>query len=108
ARLVRDGAKGEGVIAAYQLPDGSSKTIYALSSVRDGSLEFTPANLARPWRSGFDISQTAYDFENFFGFYIVLDGPGQTGSQVTVDPDFGIGSAPLSWDLVDGAMVARR
>ncbi|MGY1458039.1 MULTISPECIES: Ig-like domain-containing protein [unclassified Luteimonas] len=107
-RLVRDGAKGDGVIAAYQLPDGRSKTIYALSSVRDGSLEFTTANLARPWRSGFDISQTAYDFENFFGFYIVLDGPDQTGRQVSIYPDVGISSTPLSWDLVDGVMVARR
>ena len=107
-RLAQDGRKGDGVVGLFQLPDGSSKTIYALSSRLDGSLEFDVANLARPWRSGFDISQTAYDFANHFGFFIVLDGPGQTGRQVMVDTTGWSSWSPLVWHVDGGAMVARR
>ena len=106
-RLLQDGAKGDGVMAEYQLPGGRSKALYTLSSVRDGSLAFDVANLARAWRSGFDISQTAYDFGDDYGFYIVLDGPAQTGSQVFVDST-GTQVSPLDWLLAGGTMVARR
>jgi len=107
-RLVQDGRKGEGVIAVFQLPDGRRKAHFSLSSVHDGSLVFNVANLAESWRSGFDISQTAYDFQNFFGFFIVLDGAGQTGHQVHVDGTWGTTWSPLVWDVAGGAMVARR
>lgn len=106
-RLLQDGRKGDGVIAEYQLPGGLSKALYTLSSVRDGSLAFDLANLAFPWRSGFDITQTAYDFGDDYGFYIVLDGPAQTGSQVFVDA-LGTQVFPLGWQIDAGAMVARR
>ena len=106
-RLLQDDGKGDGVMAEYLLPGGRTKALYTLSSVRDGSLVFDAANVARPWRSGFDISQTAYDFGDDYGFYIVLDGPGQTGSQVFVDAA-GIQAQPLSWLLPGGTMVARH
>ena len=105
-RLLHDGRKGDGVIALVQLSDGAEKAHHALSSVRDGSLVFDAALLARPWRSGFDISQTAYDFAGFDGFYIVLESGG-TGSQVHVS-EAGTSVSPLTWGIEDGAMVARR
>lgn len=105
-RLLQDGRKGDGVIAEFSLPDGNAKFQYALSSVRDGSLVFDAGTLVQPWRSGFDISQTAYDFAHFDGFYIVLD-EGGTGTQVSIS-EFGTTVSPLAWGIEDGAMVARR
>lgn len=106
-RFVQDGRKGDGVLAEFGFPDGSAKLQYAMSSVRDGSLAFDAETLTQPWRSGFDVSQTAYDFAGFDGFYIVLEAGG-TGYQVNVSAEYGSSSAPLAWSIEDGAMVARR
>ena len=105
-RLRDDGRKGEGVMALFELPGGAWKGQAALSAVRDGSLVFDASSLVNPWRSGFDVSQTAYDFAGFDGFYLVLDAGG-TGSVVTVY-DGGTGTSPLAWSIEDGTMVARR
>lgn len=105
-RIRDDGRKGEGVIARFQLPGGASKAHGTLSSVRDGSLVFSAANLANPWRSGFDVSQPAYDFVGFGGFYLVLEAGG-SGYQVSVD-DHTTSSVPMRWNLEGGVMVVRR
>lgn len=105
-RLRDDGRKGEGVIGLFTLADGSSKSHYTMSSVRDGSLAFNDANLVNPWRSGFDVSQTAHDATGFDGFYIVLEAGG-SGSQVTIFED-GTSIGPLRWDIDGGVMVVRR
>ena len=106
-RLRQDGRKGDGVIALFHLADGSSKTIFALSSVLDGTLEFDAANLMESWRSGFRLSDSAHVDPLQGDFYVVLDGPGQTGQQVSFHPA-GVDRVPLVWDVADGMMVARR
>lgn len=105
-RLHVDGLKGVGILAEYLLPGGRSKVAYSLASARDGSLSFTPGVLTGPWRSGFDVSQTAYDFAPFYGFYLVLDAIG-TGSYVSIS-ETGSTTTPLRWDIVNGVMVARQ
>lgn len=105
-RLFRDGRKGDGVLSVQELPGGREKVMYSLSSVRDGSLVFDTAGLVAPWRSGFDITRTAYDAGPLFGLYMVLEAGGR-GSQVNVLEQGWSGSA-LRWSIVDGAMVARR
>lgn len=105
-RLRHDGRKGEGVLGLFALADGRSKSHYAMSSVRDGSLAFDEASLANPWRSGFDVSQTAYDATGFDGFYIDLK-PGGIGAQVTIAEAVTV-VVPLRWRIEDGTMVARR
>lgn len=103
-RLLRDGGKGEGVLAAFVLPDGGLKADYGLSTVVDGSLQFTPALLARAWRSAFDLTQPAHDA--WSDFRVVLDGPDQTGYQRSITNDTPV-ERPVGWDIEGGAMVAR-
>ncbi|MBJ6981832.1 Ig-like domain-containing protein [Luteimonas sp. MC1572] len=105
-RLMRDGRKGEGVLASFVLPGGLLRSDFALSAVRDGSLAFDAAGVARAWRSGFAIGQAIHD-EYRFDFHIVLDGPGQTGYQLNVGDGVST-SSPLRWEIEGGAMVARR
>lgn len=106
-RVLQDGRKGDGVVGAFRLADGRSKIIFAMSAVRDGSLEFDAGNLARSWRSGFNASEPTDAGGQPVDFFIVLDGPGQTGRQVSVDVR-GVGWSPLVWELAEGMMVARR
>lgn len=106
-RVLQDGRKGDGVVGAFRLADGRSKTIFTMSAVRDGSLEFDVGNLASSWRSGFNVSEPTYASAQPVDFFIVLDGPGQTGRQVSVNAG-GMGWSPLVWEVADGMMVARR
>lgn len=113
-RLLQDGRKGDGLLSQLQSPGhtppwSTVMTDYTLSSVHDGSLEFSVANLAKTWRTGIDISSTAFDNDlgDYGRFYVVLDGPGQTGYYATVNNE-GIAFSPLSWQIIDGAMVARQ
>lgn len=106
-RLKRDSRTGEGIITVYALPDGSAKSRFMLSAVRDGSLVFDLANAAVSWRSGFYISFP----DDFYGYqdelFFVLDGAGQTGRRISV---FSTGSqtTPVSWRLVGEQLVIRR
>jgi hypothetical protein len=112
-RLQTDGRRGEGVFTVATLADGRKTVAYHLSSRVDGSLAFDPALLATRWRSGFDISQFEPTPEDDFGFFLRMDGPGQTGEyeSIVYDPATGTTAtqlfAPFAWSVEDGQMHAR-
>lgn len=105
-RILRDRHRKDGVIATFHLPDGSVKSKFDVSSVRDGSLAFTVANLAHAWRSAFDVTEPLH--QEWTDFHVLLDGPAQTGHTRSRAPGSPPLDTPLSWQIVGGAMVARH
>lgn len=104
-RLFHDGRKGDGVMVETTLPDGSSMANLNMSVVQDGTLNFNIAGLSQPWRSGFDIGRADYDFDRVWGFYILLNGPAQTGAVLSIS-ESGRTTRPISWQLDAGKMRA--
>ncbi|HEU4814307.1 MAG TPA: Ig-like domain-containing protein [Xanthomonadaceae bacterium] len=86
-RLATDGGKADGVIAVHEW-NGMMLAEWSISNVFDGSLSFDAANLADSWRSGFDLSQAAYE-PNLLGLYLVLDPDGSAvmASRYAGDPN---------------------
>ena len=94
-RLATDGGKADGVIAVHEW-NGMMLAEWSISNVFDGSLAFDAANLADSWRSGFDLSQAAYE-PGLVGLYLVLDPDGSSvmASRYAGDPD--TYRTPQSW-----------
>jgi hypothetical protein len=104
-RLATDGRKADGVIAVHDW-HGQAAAEWSISNVFDGSLEFTPANLADAWRGGFDLSQASLE-PDMTGLYMVLDADGSSVMASTYRGDPGVYSTPQSW-LLNGATGAME
>ena len=104
-RILQDARKGDGVLGLFALADGSGKSHYSLSTVRDGSLVFDAAAMVGAWRSGIDVSKPIHDFTDH-GIYVVLEEDG-TGFQVHVD-EHGTARYRLVWWIEEETLVMRR
>lgn len=102
-RLDTDGSDGEGVMAEFQTVAGVNAT-YGLAAIASSAGAFTTSELSHSWASGLDLASTRI-YDNDGQWFVGLDGPGQTGANVTIMPGYSF-TRPLSWVIDDGAMYA--
>lgn len=100
ARIKRDQRKGEGITAEWRADDGARSAAASLSMVAEG-FQFTAANAQRSWRSGFYVSRSAPDDNDFF---VVLDAA-QIGWEVSY-AGTNTFPTPVGWTVDGGVMDA--
>ena len=101
AQINEDGRKGEGIAAEWRSNAGARSAATSMSMEVDGE-EFTTANAAQQWRSGFNASRSNDDGADMF---MVLDADNR-GWAVAYFNGAATGSTPLGWSVNGGVLDA--
>ena len=102
AQLNDDGRKGEGIAAEWRTSAGARSAATSMSVEVDGE-QFTTANAAQEWRSGFNASRSKADGLDFF---VVLE-PDSRGWAVSYNYNASTSATTrLGWSVTNGVLDA--